>query len=144
MLLDPLFLKGNGIPTVDSTRDQGIIVQNDNRWDNHIQNKLIAATRVYQFLERTVPYCVIPSMKFLYFCLCVQNNLLYGTQIWYFSIINRRKMELFKRLPVSSYWVKKILTAAGSIKNITHILKFNSLRQNFLQQGNKQHHSLKS
>ena len=101
--LDPLLLKGNIIPTVDSIKDLGIIISNNISWDIHIQNKLVAARKAYQFLKRSVPYTVSSAAKLMYYRLCVQSILLYGSQVWYPSLIYRRKLENFNKECLS--WV---------------------------------------
>ena len=103
MSLDPLLLKGNIIPSVDSIKDLGIIISNNISWDNHIQNKLVAARKAYQFLKRTVPFTVSSATKLMYYRLCVQSILLYGSQVWYPSLIYRRKLENFNKECLS--WV---------------------------------------
>ena len=91
---DPLFLNGNIVPTVDSIKDLGITISNIITWDNHIQKKLVAARKAYHFLKRSIPHSVSSSTKLMYYRLCVQSIILYGSQIWYPSINYRRKLEL--------------------------------------------------
>ena len=59
---------------------------------------MVGKTReAYYFLKRTVPFSVSSSTKLMLYRLCVQSILLYGSQVWYPSINNRRKLELFNR-----------------------------------------------
>ena len=92
---DPLLLKSNVIPTVDSIKGLGINISKKITSDKHIQNKMVAARKAHQFLKRTVSCSVSLSTKPMYFCLCVQSNLLYWSQVWYTPNIYRRKLEHF-------------------------------------------------
>ena len=93
---DPLLLKSNVIPTVDSIKDTGFIISDNITWDNHIQNKLIAALKAYQFLKRIDPYSVSPSTKLMYYRVRVPSFLLYESQVKCPSIYYRRNLELFE------------------------------------------------
>ena len=94
---DPLYLNGSVVPTADSIKDLGIIITNNITWDNHIQKKLVAARKAYHFLKRSIPHSVSSSTKLMYYRLCVQSIILYGSQVWYPSINYRRKLELFNK-----------------------------------------------
>ena len=94
---DLMFLNGIIVPTVDSIKDLGITISNNITWDNHIQKKLVAARKAYHFLKRSIPHSVSSSTKLMYYRLCVQKNILYGSQIWYPSVNYRRKLELFNK-----------------------------------------------
>ena len=123
-LSDPLLLKGNVIPTVESIKDVGIIISYNTTWNNHIQNKLVAAGKAYHFLKRTVPYSLSPSTKLMYYRLCVQRILLYRSQLWCPSINFQPKVgTLQKTMPILGYWVTKLFTATGSIEYATYILE---------------------
>ena len=94
-LIGPFFLDGNELPVVNTIKDLGIMVSDNLSWDKHIQSKLIAARKSFQFLKRNLPRNVCTRTKLLYYRLCVLSVLLYGSQIWYPSLIYRRKLELF-------------------------------------------------
>ena len=94
-LIGPFFLDGNELPVVNTIKDLGIMVSDYLSWDKHIQSKLIAARKSFQFLKRNLPRNVCTRTKLLYYRLCVLSVLLYGSQIWYPSLIYRRKLELF-------------------------------------------------
>ena len=94
---DPLFLNGNIVPTVDSIEDLGITISNNFTRDNHNKKKLVAARKAYHFLKRSIPHSVSSSTKLMYYRLCVQSIILYGSQIWYPSINYRRKLEIFNK-----------------------------------------------
>ena len=127
------------MPTVFSSKDLGIIISDKITLENHIQNKLVAARKTYEFLKRKVTYTVSSSTKLMYYCLCIQSILQYGSQLWYPSINCRRKLELFnKECFFLGFWVTKLFTATGSIKYTTRILLFGSLRHDFPQQGHTQ------
>ena len=96
-------LDGNEIPIANCIKDLGIHVQSSISWKSHIQEKLVAARKSFQFLKRTIPHNVSVATKLLYYRLCVHSILLYGSQIWYSSISQRRQLELFNRKCL--YWV---------------------------------------
>ena len=83
------------LPVVNTIKDLGIMVSDNLSWDKHIQSKLIAARKSVQFLKRNLHRNVCTRTKLLYYRLCVLSVLLYGSQIWYPSLIYRRKLELF-------------------------------------------------
>ena len=96
-------LDGIEIPIANCIKDLGIHVQSSISWKSHIQAKLVAARKSFQFLKRTIPHNVSVATKLLYYRLCVHSILLYGSQIWYPSISQRRQVELFNRKCL--YWV---------------------------------------
>ena len=96
-------LDGNEIPIVNCIKDLGIHVQSSISWKSHIQAKLVAARKSFEFLKRTISRNVSVATKLLYYRLCVHSILLYGSQIRYPSISQRRQLELFNRKCL--YWV---------------------------------------
>ena len=92
--IGPFFLDGNELQVVNTIKDLGIMVSDNLFWDKHIQTKLIAARKAFQFLKRNLPRNVCTRTKLLYYRLCVLSVLLFGSQIWYPSLIYRRKMGL--------------------------------------------------
>ena len=94
-LIGPFFLDGNELPVVNTIKDLGIIVFDNLYWDKHIQTKLIAARKSFQFLKRNLPRNVCTRTKLPYYRLCVLSVLLYGSQIWYPSLVYRLKLESF-------------------------------------------------
>ena len=108
----------------------------------HIQNKLVAARKAYQFLKRTVPYRVSPSTKHMYYRLGVQSVSQYGSPVCYPSINYTRKLELFNKeclfwvtgsqnyshqlaasntLPISYYLVRYAMVFLNEAKNKHHL-----------------------
>ena len=85
--IGPFFLDGNELPVVNTIKDLGIMVSDNLFWDKHIQTKLIAARKSFQFLKRNLPRIVCTRTKLLYCRLCVLSLLLFGSQIWYLSSI---------------------------------------------------------
>ena len=57
----------------------------------------------FQILKRTIPHNVSVATKLLFYRLCVHSILLYGSQMWYPSISQRRQLEFFNRKCL--YWV---------------------------------------
>ena len=81
-----VMLDGNEIPIVNCIKDTGTYVQSSISWKGHIQSKLVAARRCFQFLKRTIPHNISVATKLLYYRLCVLSIILYGSQICYPSI----------------------------------------------------------
>ena len=77
--IGPFFLDGNELPVVNTIKDLGIMVSDNLSWDKHIQTKLIAARKSFQFLKRNLPRNVCTRTKLLYYRLCVLSVLLYGS-----------------------------------------------------------------
>ena len=77
--IGPFFLDGNELPVVNTIKARGIMVSDNLSWDNHIQTKLIAARKSFQFLKPNLPRNVCTRTKLLYYRLCVLSVLLYGT-----------------------------------------------------------------
>ena len=124
-LSDPLFLNGKIVPTVDSIKDLGITISNNITWDNHIQKKLVAARKAYHFLKRSIPHSVSSSTKLMYYRLCVQSIILYGSQIWYPPLITDGSWNYsIKNVFFLGNWFTKLFTAAGSVKYSTPIILF--------------------
>ena len=95
--IDPFILDGNELQVVNVIKDLGIFISDNLSWDEHIQSKLLAARKSFHFLKRNIPQNVSILTKLLYYRLCVQCILLYGSQLWYPSLIYRRKLELFNK-----------------------------------------------
>ena len=82
-----VMLDGNENPIVNCIKDLGIYVQSSTSWKGHIQAKLVAARKSFQFLKRTIPHNVSVATKLLFYRLCVHSILLYGSQIWYPQLV---------------------------------------------------------
>ena len=96
-------LHGDEITIVNCVKDLGIYGQISISWKGHIQAKLRAARKSFQFLKRTITYSISVATKLLTYSLCVHSILLYDSQIWYPSISERKQLEFFNRKCL--YWV---------------------------------------
>ena len=47
--MGPFSLDGNELPVVNTVKDLGTIVSDNLSWDKHIQTKIIAARKSFQF-----------------------------------------------------------------------------------------------
>ena len=83
--------------------------------------------KAYHFLKRSIPHSVSSSTKLMYYRLCVQSIILYGSQIWYTSLYYRRKMELFNKECLFCLQNYSLQLAASNTLPITFYLVLNDM-----------------
>ena len=113
-----LCLNDISIPSVSSIKGLGVTIYQNLKWDNHLKLKLIAVNNFF-FIKRSIPYSVSLWTKFKYYQLCIRSILLYGSQIWYPSLLYRRKLELFNKKCLK--WVTGLSEYAEQLKVINSL-----------------------
>ena len=88
-----LSLNGLRLKHVDSIVDFGINVSSSLCWDKHVDFSVAKATKVLNFLKRSVPVGVYVSRRKLLYKWMVTSILEYGSPAWYPSISALRKLE---------------------------------------------------
>ena len=81
-----LSLNGSRLKQVDSILDLGIIVNSLLSWDKHVNLSIAKATKLLNFLKRSVPIGVYVSRRKLLYKSMVSSILKYGSPAWYPSI----------------------------------------------------------
>ena len=79
-----VMLDGNENPIVNCIKDLGIYVQSSTSWKGHIQAKLVAARKSFQFLKRTIlimslspqNFYFTASVSIVYFCMAPKSGTL--------------------------------------------------------------------
>ncbi len=83
---------------VTNFNDLGIIVQNDLKWDEHINLKVSKANSLLGLVKRTLGYNAPTKAKLAYYNAIVKPVLSYGSVIWsYTSKQNLRNVESIQR-----------------------------------------------
>ena len=91
-----LSLNGSRLKHVDSIVDLGITVNKSLSWDKHVDLSIAKATKVLNFLKRSVPIGVYLSRRKLLYKSMVSSILEYGSPAWYPSVLALQKLEKFQ------------------------------------------------
>ena len=91
-----LFLNESRLKQVDSIVNLVITVNSLMCWDKHVDLSIAKATKVLNFLKRSVPIAVYVSRRKLLYELMVSSILEYGSPAWYPSTSALRKVEKFQ------------------------------------------------